>query len=113
MWILAFFIFSIIYFWLQFSYFIPKEIERYEKRKVFEDRYERKIKKKYSKINAIVFAVISVFLFMFEDLTSYGIMPSVSVCYINLIVLYWARMDERELILLLKEQRANRKRIKC
>lgn len=108
--ILVFFIFSIIYFWLEFSYFIPKEIEKYEKRKFFVDRYQRRIRKKYSKINAIVFAVISVLLFLFEDLTSYGIMPSLALCYINLIVLFWVKKDEEMLISLLKAQRANRRR---
>ena len=108
--ILVFFAFTIVYFWLEFYYFIPREIKKYEQRKVFQDRYERKIKKKYSTINAIVFAVISVILFIFENLTSYGIMPSLALCYINLIVLYWTKMDEQELIRLLKEQRANRRK---
>ena len=107
---LAFFIFTILYFWLEFSYYVPKKIKEYEERKVFEDRYERKIKKNIFKVNTVVFAIISVLLFIFEDLTSYGIMPSVAICCINLVLLYWTYADEAEKISLIKEQRAYRRK---
>ena len=107
---LAFFIFTILYFWIEFSYYVPKKIKEYEERKVFQDRYERKIKKKIFTTNTVVFAIISVLLFIFEDLTSYGIMPSVAICGINLVLLYWTYADEAEIIRLINEQRANRKR---
>ena len=107
---LVFFIFTILYFWLEFSYYVPKKIKEYKERKVLEDRYQLKIQKKIFATNTVVFAIILVLLFILEGITSNGILFSIVILAINLGLLCLTYEDEARKIKLIKEQRAKRRK---